>query len=533
MRIVVSEQDEVLKDLNLDAAPISIGSDAAHGVHLPDLRIALEHARLIHSPTGQWMIEAVAPGEPTTVNGRDIDQRCPIHNGDEIGIHGYLLRVAVEGEFDLGKTGKTSLDELARIRDFPLPKYGEARSYENPLTIGLENQLRLARFAQEIAGAADIEALMDATLPFLIESLSARMAWFGVRRHPRGGIEWMEGRSADGGPGPDPPLLPTLEYRCLDRAQAIRLRRLPDRASAVAVPLGARRGRLGMLYAESKLKADRFHAPDLEWLVALSVHVAARLEALLLAEHAPAGTPPASLEARGLLRDIQIRLFPDSQPSWPGYRLAVHHKAGSQRGGDVYDYLTMPNGMAAILVANASGDLLNTLVSVADVRAACRVAGLHGDPPRTLLREIDWLLQGSRGACTLSAVHVVMNPKSGKFEYATAGDIGAVVIGTAGSPRVLTNPNIPRLGLTKSMEFAVTSDRLNPGETLALFTPGCGTACDGSGEALGGKRMVKALRQSAGLPPADQLDELQAELAAYFRDGCQPDDISVLLVRRG
>jgi sigma-B regulation protein RsbU (phosphoserine phosphatase) len=287
-----------------------------------------------------------------------------------------------------------------------------------------------------------------------------------------------------------------------------------------------------MLYAESRLKADRFHAPDSELLIAISAHVAARLEAILLGEHLhpPATQEPSS--AGGLLREIQARLGPRAPPSWPGYALAVHHQAGSQRGGDVHDYLTMPNGMAAILVANASGDLLSTAVAVTNVRAACRVAALHGDPPRTLLRELHWLLQGGHGRCTLSVVHLVMNPKSGAFEYATAGDIGAVVIDASGSPRMLTDPNSPRLGLTKSVEFAVTSDRLSPGETLALFTPGCGTMCDGSGQTLGGKRLVRAFRRCCSLPPAEQLDELQAELAAFFKDGCQVDDITILALRR-
>lgn len=532
MRIVLLEQDEVISDLNFDSGPIAIGSDAESGVHLPDIRIALEHARLVQSPSGQWFLQAVTPGQRTTINGRDLDQRCPVHNGDRIGIHGFALGIAVDGQGDFGRTGKTSLDELARIRDFPLPRHGEAKNYDHPLTISPKNQIRLARFAQEIAGAADVEALMDQTLPFVIEALSARMAWFGVRRQPQGGIEFMEGRSADGGPGPDPPLQPTLEYRCLDRGQALRLRRIADGASAVAVPLGARRGRLGILYAESRLKADRFHAPDLELLIAISAHVAARLEAILLGEDAQPPAPPEPGGAGDLLRDIQARLDPGAPPSWPGYALAVHHQAGSQRGGDVYDYLTMPNGMAAILVATASGDLPSTAVAVTNVRAACRVAALHGDPPRTLLRELHWLLQGGHSRSTLSVVHLVMNPKSGAFEYATAGDIGAIVIDAGGSPRMLTDPNSPRLGLTRSVEFAVTSDRLSPGETLVLFTAGCGTMCDGSGRVLGGKRLVRALRQCCGLPPADQLLELQAELAAFFKDGRQVDDITILALRR-
>ena len=67
---------------------------------------------------------------------------------------------------------------------------------------------------------------------------------------------------------------------------------------------------------------------------------------------------------------------------------------------------------------------------------------------------------------------------------------------------------------------------------MALFTCGCTTLCDESGAALTRERFVEALCDGFGLAPANILDEIQTDLAGFFKHGRQPDDITILLVQR-
>ena len=84
MRVVLLHDSEssgptgtVIGDQTYHDSPIVIGSDGSAHVHLPDLRIPLEHARLTLSHSGQWQVEATAPSTTTLVNGNPIDKRCP------------------------------------------------------------------------------------------------------------------------------------------------------------------------------------------------------------------------------------------------------------------------------------------------------------------------------------------------------------------------------------------------------------------------------------------------------------------------
>ncbi len=530
MRIVVSGDGSVLRDVTFDSGTITIGSDSGSQVHLPDLQVDLEHARLLIVPGGHWSLEAAHPDAVTVVNGRRLDKRCPIYNGDEIQIGGFLLKVAVDGKFDLGATGRTSLDDLARIKEFPLPRHGEAKQYDEPIAMQARVHRAIAALSQDLAACGDAEVLIGRVLDYLIETFDARMAWFGFRRQPRGDLEFMEGRNSDGTPGQDPPLLPTLEYRSLDRGQSLRLRRLEDGASAISTPLQGRRGRFGLLYAESRKTADRFRGHQLDRLFLIGTHVAARLESLLLGVSQP--PRPAAADELAFLRDVQRRLDPKSVPPWAGFQVGIYSRPGADRGGDVYDLMTMPNEMASVFIGHVSGDATRTAMAIAEVHAAFRIAGLHGDPPHTLMRELNWLLHSARGECGLAAASAVMNPKSGAMEFSAAGQLGAVLIDAKGTPRTLIESPCPRLGTAKSMETPRQNLRLSSGEMLVLFTPGCSTVMDEQGASLTEQRLVNAICDGFGLGPADLLQELQGELAGFFKKGRQPDDITVMLIQR-
>ncbi|MCP4247285.1 MAG: SpoIIE family protein phosphatase [bacterium] len=531
MRIVVFDGDEVIRDQTFSTGPISLGSDAKANIHLPNLALHLEHLRVVTSGTGQWMVESAASTSAATVNGKPLQKRCPVFNGDRIGVGPFVLQVILGDGGAFGPTGQTSLDALARIKEFPLPKGGEVRKADQPITLDPERLHGLAGFAHELVACQDIQALMDRTLVHLLQVLPIRLAWFGLRRQPHGDLELMEGRNSDGSAESEPPMLPTFEYRCVERGQCLRLRKVERGGSALVVPLEARRGRLGLLYVESKRQGAVGRA-QLDLLYAIGLHVAARLEAVLMGTLQRRVQKATLTTDWTLLREAQSRLDPPNLPTWPGCQLAVFRKPGLERGGDAYDAMTMPNGMAAMMVGTVEADPVPCSVAVAQVHTAFRVAGLHGDPPKTLLREINWLLAGTATDAQLSVAHIVLNPKNGAFEYCIAGPTGALIMESSGRHRELAVLQSEPLNARKSTEFKRCGDRLVTGATLALFTPGCQQLRDESRQSLPRERFVEILLQGAGLTPADALEELQNELAGFFKNGRQSDDITVLLLRR-
>ena len=127
---------------------------------------------------------------------------------------------------------------------------------------------------------------------------------------------------------------------------------------------------------------------------------------------------------------------------------------------------------------------------------------------------------------------VLVNPKSGAAEVASAGKIGALVIDAKGAPRKVVSTQTPAVGTVKNHEYTGGGVRIHEGETLALFTRGWTAACNEAGTALGEGKFVEALCDGFGQPAGAAISELISDLTAFLKNGRVPDDITLLLVHR-
>ena len=149
-----------------------------------------------------------------------------------------------------------------------------------------------------------------------------------------------------------------------------------------------------------------------------------------------------------------------------------------------------------------------------------------------LHRALNWLLHDPKHPASLASVGVVMNPNTGAMQFATAGKIGAVVLGHRGQVRSLTTPNVPEVGAAKEFAYESAGGRLLDGETLVLFTPGCLTVADPNGNPLGEERFLDGVADSFGQPASVALGDLLSDLKAFFQEGRQPDDITIMVLHR-
>ncbi len=580
MRVVLLEDDQVLCDQLFHDGPILVGAEAAMHVHLPDMALPLQVAKMVAAHTGQWMIELADAQIQATINGRVVGERCPIYNGDVLEIGRFRLKIAVDGGFDLGVKGRSSLEELARIKEFPLPPGSEVRRPQEPLSLAPEQVLRNTQFTAELLRLGDIETLMRRALDALVESLNAGTAWYGLRRRPTGELGSMECIVDGVLTGQEPQGLASLEFRCLERSQSILIARKKsmNQQSALAVPLEAKRGCFGLLYVEAKADERRFQMASLDQMMAIATVVALRLEELLLAgdNAVPPNladeeielamqVPPAEKAAANILaeqevaalsctkadsdspiaiaaaaapsqlsqiRCVQLLLNTKRVPRWSGYEVGIHFQPGRAAGGDIYDAMTMPNGLASLLLANAHSAREQSAVALAEARSAFRVGGLHGDPPHTLLKELGWLAEDLDGGPILAAANVLLNPKTGAFQFAIAGPLALAVIGANRQARKLTASIPTRLGGSKTSDVPRSAERLRKGETLVLLSPGCEAMQDSTGAVLGQERLIEVLAKVAGNPPSDMFDDLTAELAGFFKQSGPKDDICLVVLRR-
>lgn len=538
MRVLVKEGEAVLADLSFEDEEIIIGSESGSGIHLPDMRVSARNAVIAPTDEGQWTIEALDPDNPVLVNSHRLVDRIPLRNGDEILIHEYMMKVYLDSELDRHVVEDTRLtgDELARIREFPLPAGSVVKRHFDPVTLTQEQLERVSRIGMEIFHCRDIHELVEVTLSTLLVQFNARAAWLGLRRQLQGELEVLAGRLPSGQPCGSNPIIELLQYRCVDRAQHICVRKVRDQeeiGSAMAIPLTATNGQLGMLYVDRRVKAKRFQIPDLDLLSAIGAQAAAKLDALV--QGRLQRSAEVSATEISVVHAIQTQLDPRSAPTFKNLQLAAYSRSGQENPGDVYDVMRHPDTeITAFLLGhvNATGALL--ALSMARLHATFRVAMLHNDPPHAFARELNWLMYNENDPSTVDAMCLLIDPPTGRVRYCRAGKIGALIINARGEPRALQagEAPMPPIGQHRNFEYAPRTEQLAPGETLVLYTRGAATCSNHAGERFGERRFIELACDGFGQPPATTMQDITYELTNFFADGKHPDDITIVLLHR-
>lgn len=534
MRILVKEQDSVVSDLAFEREPIHIGSQPGCHIRLPDLRVQLVHAILSPTEDGGWRIEHSDPAARTRINGHVLQESRPIHNGDEITIEDFVLRIYVD--FDHARPSEDEAPPLAVgvtfEEEFPLPKGAIVRSRRESLTLTPTQLDDMARFGLRIAGCDDVASLMDLVLAEFLPRFCARAVWIGIRRQPRGALKFIQGRDLHGSVFDTPKLHHTLLNRCLDRGASVCLRDLDDddTASILASPLALAHGRLGLIYLDARMRTTPFLEKDLDDLIALSASVANQLD-LIFDKRTHRRKEVTDAES-SIVHAIQAQLEPQHLPEWANFQVAAHCKPGTETAGDIYDVLQMGNGVAAFMVGHVTATPVTSAVTIIEARAAFRVAVLHADLPHVMMQELNWLLCTSPERISMQCAIVLVDPGNGALVNCFAGPSSAMVIGASGTHRPLNSPNTPALGTHADYAYETGRGLLGENETLALYSPGIAKLQDRHGQKMKEQSFLNILCNGFGLAARTALDEILVDLTAFSEGGYQPQDVTILLAHR-
>ena len=536
MRILVRKEEEVLADLSFEDEEITVGSQPNTTIHLPDEQVAGRHALIALDGTGNWVVHKLDPDWPIIVNRDNLEESRILENADSICIHIYELKIFLSHDLDrqVVEDTRVSTEELARIKQFPLPQGSVVKRHFDPLHMPKEELERIARIAVDLAGCRDMHELLDAALSMLLDAFNARMAWIGIRRKPEGELDVVGGREPTGQAAPANELIELLQYRCLERAQHICVRKVRDVnqvGSALAVPLTTPAGVLGLAYVDRPPRTRRFQIPDLDLLSALSCHVAAKLDAIV-AERIHRSAQVSSTEV-SVVHAIQAQLDPRSSPSWKHIQLAAYSRSGQEHPGDVYDIMEHPDtGMSAIMLGHVNATGASLALAMARLHSVFRVGYLHTDPPHALARALNWLVYNEKDPSTVDALFLVLEPNSGRFRFTRCGRIGGFIVNARGEPRRVEGPDGPSVGRIPNYEYISKVEQLLPGETMALYTRGVASATNAEGERFTEKRFIESVCDGFGQPPSATIQDLSYELTTFFADGKHADDITIIMLHR-
>src|ERR1700720_1873007 len=283
---------------------------------------------------------------------------------------------------------------------------------------------------------------------------------------------------------------------------------------------------LGVLYLDSRRPAA-FSKLDRQILDALAADAASILDNARLVERE---RERQRLEQEiGIARDIQQALLPKNFRDSPPLSVSGINFPCLAVGGDYFDVFPLGDSRTAFLLADVSGKGLGAALCTNLLQGALSGMTLGTDPARVFNHVNRFLCDHSEIGRYATMFFGILDDQ-GHLEYINAGHPSPFLIRRGVAEDVFTEGSYP-VGLVLEAEYTAVCLKLEPGDTLVLFSDGVTEAMDPAEQLFGVPRLREVLNGHMQTP-LDELQRIVLESVENFSRGAsQADDLTLLLVR--
>jgi serine phosphatase RsbU (regulator of sigma subunit) len=229
---------------------------------------------------------------------------------------------------------------------------------------------------------------------------------------------------------------------------------------------------------------------------------------------------------------MQRSLLPRSLPRIPGLDVGQVYESSARMevGGDVYDFLELPDGSLAVVLGDVTGHGVEATADMAMAKFVFRsLAREHPRPSELLAAANDVICDEIAPAKFITMVSVVLDPRTGDVACAGAGHPAPRVLLPDGSVHGLDATGLV-LGVEPNQEYEEVRERLPAGSAVVLYTDGVVEARR-AGELYGVERLDAVLARNRERTAAELALEVVADCRAYGGGELQ-DDVAVVVLKR-
>ena len=246
-----------------------------------------------------------------------------------------------------------------------------------------------------------------------------------------------------------------------------------------------------------------------------------------------------TLRQRALERDLEVAdqiqrgFLPKHAPDLPGYQFFNFYEPASHVGGDFYDYVALPDGRLAVVVADVVGHGLGAAMLTAKLAAEVRLHLLSTSQPADAVTRLNASLARDlmEGHFVTLAV-VVLAPPTGEVTVVNAGHMRPILRQADGQVVDVGHEvtGLP-LGIVEELCYEQCTIQLPPGGLLLIFTDGINEAMNEDNELYGLHRICGQLHATPGGP--QQLGrDLVADVKQFIGEHPKQDDMCLLCLGR-
>lgn len=251
-------------------------------------------------------------------------------------------------------------------------------------------------------------------------------------------------------------------------------------------------------------------------------------------------TPAAERER--LKADLEVasraqqQMLPDTAPDVPGYDFAAICQPSKDVGGDLYDFIHLPDGRIGIVVADVSGKGVPAALYMTLTKGLLASVSQEQSDPGAILREVNrHLYEACRKKVFVTLFLGVLDPATRTLSYARAGHNPTVWRSPANNKTELLRPAGLGLGLNQGKLFnaslKVATLQLAPQDALFFYSDGITEAMNNKQEEYGEERLMELAEQTDQLNAGGARDRIMADVKAFLGALAPQDDQTLVVLK--
>jgi phosphoserine phosphatase RsbU/P len=246
----------------------------------------------------------------------------------------------------------------------------------------------------------------------------------------------------------------------------------------------------------------------------------------------------SSDEQRALERDLELAsqvqrgLLPQSDAEFRDWRIHYQYKPAGMVSGDYFDLISpaSEDGGLIFLLGDVSGKGVAASLLMTHLHAMFRSLASTDLELGKLLETANRLFCQSTTAGQYATLVCGRAGRSGEVEIASAGHAPALVISPNGVKQI-GSTGLP-LGLFSTSHYTVCRVRLEPRDSLLLFTDGISEANNAAGREYGIDGLAVAIGARHGWPPKELVAACLGDVQRHSAGVRQADDQTLMAIQR-
>ena len=229
---------------------------------------------------------------------------------------------------------------------------------------------------------------------------------------------------------------------------------------------------------------------------------------------------------------IQADMLPRVFPAFPDkkeFDLYALMNPAKEVGGDFYDFFLIDDDHIGLVIADVSGKGVPAALFMANAKNLIKNRALMGGTPSEVLTYVNEQIgEGNEAELFVTVWFAIIEISTGKGLAANAGHEHPALRRKEGKFELIRYRHSPAVATLHGIKFREHEFKLNPGDSLYVYTDGV-TEATGKGDVLfGTDRMLDSLNKDPESDPKTLLERVRSDIDGFVGDAPQFDDITML-----